>query len=1117
MLGFALLCGRRLSAEEDGFTFQCRAWLCLSRIGDRGASLRATPVRHGVRFYTSASCSALRIKDLQFKVEFLTLCQLQSLKMNFRYAVYLLLAFIGIWTRTLVHAQSVVWAEDITNGVGWAATNGMAIDANGNLLFTGFFGTDTDFDPGPGTYLLPTNPNGYYDIFVLKLDSNRNFLWAEGMGSSGLDAGRDIAVDALGNVYVVGNFQGVVDFDPGPAVYNLTAPAQSWIFIQKLSPSGNLLWAKAIPGNHTLEYASMAIGTNGNVLIAGQFRFSGDFDPGAGVVMLNAPGNIPNAFVLQLDSAGNFVWVKQIEGSGGSWIKMIALDAANNIYCGGELSGTNDFDPGIGTYNVTSAGLYDAFILKLNATGNFVWVKAIQGANNEVMNDIAVSAAGAVTFSGTTQGGTDFDPGPGTLPLPYVAAQDYFVERLDSAGNLVWAKTFGSVGDDFAFAIALDTLESVYVTGSFAELCDFDPSTNELQLSSGSTSNYFFQKLDPAGNLVFAKSIRSNGTCSGNTIMLDRYKDILIAGWMEQNVDVDPGPGNLQIPFLPFGMLLSKYRQDSCFTLALNMDSIRSITCQNPLGYAEVSVFGANGPATVTWNTTPPTTGLTANFVTSGIYTALVTDARGCAAEAGVVITAPQFPIGMDLETVIIPGSFMPGFTTSFQVNASNSGCTPATGQLKVTLDAMLVFTSAVPAPTSIVGDTLIWNFSSLAYGGPSFNPSVTVLTPVWAVSGDSICLTAKVLPLIGDLDTANNHTSVCTLVTSSYDPNDKRVDPPGQCYQHFVFRGQPLRYTVRFQNTGTAPATTVRVLDGLDYNVDPTTFQIVAQSHPMVTQLLPGNILEFTFDNIQLPDSNANEPASHGYLVYEILPTAGVQAGTEIRNRASIYFDFNAPIFTDQTFSTIVDTMPVFAYRDTMMVCQGGSFTFQDGFTVTNVSNDLSHVSPISSVDGCLSVLVTQLYMMPVDTAVAATATTLTALGFAFNYRWLDCNNNYTAIPGANGASFTPTLTGSYAVEISSGCVDTSSCYPMIYVSADDALAMAYLQVLPNPTIGRVQLRSNQPLHAVVVTNLLGVAVLQQDAAEAVVLDLDLSYLAKGIYFLKAGSGLPMQRVAIE
>ncbi len=1143
------------------------------------------------------------------------------------------------------HAQSVIWAQNFSNGFGTAFPVEMVTDANGNILMTGVFTHPTDFDPGPGTYQMsPPNPWGYYNVFVLKLDSNRNFLWAENIGSTTDDFAGEITVDAAGNVYVVGNFRGTCDFDPGPGVLNLTAPVNSGTFIQKLTPAGSLIWAKVVPGEYFNQRGAITLDGAGNIFVAADFSFSGDFDPGAGVVTLNAPGNRTNGFILKLDANGDFVWVKLIEGTANVHANEICLDGMGNIYASGLFGGTTDFNPGIGVYNLVSAGFSDSFVLKLNAAGNFVWAKGIQGPSTEVQTALAVSPTGVVTLVGNCHGaGTDFDPGIGTLILPHGGGVDYFAERLDSAGNLVWARKFGGLGGDNVGNVRIDSTGAVYLFGYFGEVVDFDPGPNELHLSAGSEFNIFFQKLDSAGNLEFAKSLRSGGISYFTAATIDEQENIIVTGWMRGVTDCDPGPGTLLVAFSLGDVLLAKYRQDSCFTLALSVDSIRSITCQNAVGYGEVGVFGAFGPATVTWNTTPATTGLSANFTTGGTYTALVTDARGCAAEASVVITAPQFPSGVDLATFIVPSSFMPGFASTFQVNASNYGCTPANGQLKLTLDTMLAFTSAVPAPTTIIGDTLVWNFSGLAYGSPSFNPAVTVTTPVWAMSGDGICLDAKILPIVGDLDTANNRTTACVEVTSSFDPNDKRVDPPGQCDEHFVFRGQPLHYTVRFQNTGTAAATTVRVVDGLDWNVDLATFRVMAHSHPMTTQVLPGNILEFTFDNIQLPDSNTNEPASHGYLAYEIMPTTGITAGTAIRNRAGIYFDFNEPVFTERTISTIVDTLPVDVLGDTVMVCQGGSYTFQDGFTVTNITGNFSHGSPFTSIDGCPAVLLTQLYMSPVDTGVAATASTLAALGFAFNYQWLDCNNNYAPIPGANGSSFTPTSTGSYAVEINqngcvdtsscyfistgsvmyyydttsvcfgddftfhdgfvatnvtspmshtshfmvsggdsavvtalmvtvvdtavtvdqgdltsyatnasfqwldcinnyapipgatdstyfatvggiwavqvtqNSCVDTSSCYEIIYISAGDPQLSAYLRILPNPTSGRLHLYSNQPLHEVVVTNLLGFVVLRQDAQENFEFDLDLAGLAKGMYFLRAGEGLPVQRLVFE
>lgn len=154
----------------------------------------------------------------------------------------------------------------------------------------------------------------------------------------------------------------------------------------------------------------------------------------------------------------------------------------------------------------------------------------------------------------------------------------------------------------------------------------------------------------------------------------------------------------------------------------------------------------------------------------------------------------------------------------------------------------------------------------------------------------------------------ANPFVSIhCLPSTNSYDPNDKLVFPAGIGDQHFVEANTDLEYMIRFQNTGTAPAIKVVILDTLSQSLDFSTIQSGAASHDYTFERIDeGKVLRFTFDQIMLPDSNANEPASHGFVKYRIKQKADLPIGTRIDNRAGIYFDFNDPIITNTAFVTI-------------------------------------------------------------------------------------------------------------------------------------------------------------------------------------------------------------------
>ncbi|MBK8416129.1 MAG: T9SS type A sorting domain-containing protein [Bacteroidetes bacterium] len=133
-------------------------------------------------------------------------------------------------------------------------------------------------------------------------------------------------------------------------------------------------------------------------------------------------------------------------------------------------------------------------------------------------------------------------------------------------------------------------------------------------------------------------------------------------------------------------------------------------------------------------------------------------------------------------------------------------------------------------------------------------------------------------------------------------------MDPAGVGAPHFVEMDSWLNYQIRFQNTGTDTAFTVVILDTLDASLDLSTFSINGSSHLVDVTYLPSREVTFRFNNILLPDSNVNEPGSHGYVSYRIKGLTTNPDPTEVNNTAYIYFDLNSPIVTNTTLTTLSD-----------------------------------------------------------------------------------------------------------------------------------------------------------------------------------------------------------------
>ncbi|MCX6190547.1 MAG: SBBP repeat-containing protein [Bacteroidetes bacterium] len=402
-----------------------------------------------------------------------------------------------------------IWAK-IMGGVDMDVAYSICIDDSGNVLTTGEFWGTADFDPGVGVFSL-TAPGAIGGNFISKLDSSGKFIWAKsfiGYYSSGLS----ISVDVLGNVFTTGEFAMTVDFDPGNGTFNMTSTGTD-IFISKLNSFGDFIWAKRMGGNSVNYGNSIVIDENGNVYTTGLFNGSTDFDPNSGTY--NLTGN-DDLFISKLDSSGNFVWAKRMGGNGVDQGLSIAIDTFENVYTTGGFGMACDFNPGIGTYTLTSAGSDDIFISKLDSSGNFIWAKRIGANGSDFGSSIKLDKAGDVYISGSFQGTVDFDPNGGTSDLISSGGDDIFVLKLDSSGTFVWAKKLGGPGQDIGLSIVLDKSRNVYATGVFQLTDDFDPDTGIYNLTSQGAYDIYVLKLCapsfPAGIISGPTSV-----CLGST------------------------------------------------------------------------------------------------------------------------------------------------------------------------------------------------------------------------------------------------------------------------------------------------------------------------------------------------------------------------------------------------------------------------------------------------------------------------------------------------------------------------------------------------------------------------------------------------------------------------
>lgn len=277
------------------------------------------------------------------------------------------------------------------------------------------------------------------------------------------------------------------------------------------------------------------------------------------------------------------------------------------------------------------------------------------------------------------------------------------------------------------------------------------------------------------------------------------------------------------------------------------------------------------------------------------------------------------FGSSFDASVLASSNCYVPGDTSLMKVWAGDwwrvyiYNCLSLTSSVTLTLDSRLSYAGHYDgkAPASVVGKVITWNLSGtdLAY----FSSRVKVAVATTATLGDTLRSTVYVAPATGvtDPNTSNNTYIYSREVVSAYDPNMKEAAPSGKGKEGFIGRNTPMTYTIHFQNTGTAPARNITIIDTLESDLVASSFHMITSTHNAVVYL-EGNVLKFRFNNIYLPDSNADYYGSMGSVTFGILPVRDLVAGTEIKNRAGIYFDYNDPIITNYALNTIDNTTSI-------------------------------------------------------------------------------------------------------------------------------------------------------------------------------------------------------------
>lgn len=385
-----------------------------------------------------------------------------------------------VYVAKYTSANDLVWAVDLANTSGASSEiAGLQVDSSGNVYVAGLFTGEVDFDPGVGENKITAV--GKSDVFLLKLNSTGGLVWVKTVGTDNVvDTATDLAMDATGKVYILGNIGAQTDVDPGAGETLFASGA----FLAAFDADGAQTWALPITGTAT----SVALNSTQAFVIGSQLTM---------VSIVNGSENDVLTFTKS-------------DGAAFSMTSIIA--DANSITVAGYFSGTVDFDPGAETSNLTAnsatENTNDGFIFKYNLNSTLQWVKQFKGTNGQILpTGMTVNEAGDIFMVGTLISGSfDLNPGDGTRTI----ASDngsLFVAILNSSGdyvtayNMVKTTTDGRSFSSRSIAVGEDNV--IILTGSFQGSVDFDHTlTQNVLAASNSSIDGVVLKLNPVASVA---------------------------------------------------------------------------------------------------------------------------------------------------------------------------------------------------------------------------------------------------------------------------------------------------------------------------------------------------------------------------------------------------------------------------------------------------------------------------------------------------------------------------------------------------------------------------------------------------------------------------------------
>jgi hypothetical protein len=794
-----------------------------------------------------------------------------------------LLTLFFVLISSISFAQEIEWQNTIGGSVS-DRLRSVIQTSDGGYLIGGYSDSNISGDK-------TENSIGMYDYWIIKTDSQGTITWQNTIGGTDDDI-LNAAIQTIDGGYLLGGMS--KSNISGDKTENSIGGNDYWIV--KVDSIGIVQWQNTIGGDTTDELHSVIQTTDGGYLLGGWSESNISSDKSE-----NSNG-MKDYWIVKIDSTGNILWQNTIGGN--SVDELSSIIQTND---GGYLLGGMSYSNISGDKTEDTNGSTDYWIVKVNSIGTIQWQNTIGGDYLEYLHSIIQASDGGYLIGGYSLSNISGDKTENSI-----GGVDYWVVKTNASGIVQWENTIGGSNSDLLYSV-FQSIDGGYLLAGTSYSGISGDKTENLN----GVNDYWIVKVDGIGVIQWqntfigysADYLASNFLTTDGGFVIGGESYSLIGGDKTENstgmdywivkcsnnysyiqgktyADLNSNQQHdLSEPAIPYLKITETNTNRFAFSQASGFYSIAILDSGN----FEVAPDYLN-----LYNTVPLTH--TGNFTAFQQIDSLNDFAFQ--------------PTGTfnDLCISISPlGNFRSGFNANYALNYSNLGTTTLIPTIVFYPDNNVTFISASLTPTTITPDSVVFVLGTM-------NPFqsgqiiITVNVNTGLPIGTLINSGAMILPIVNDVNPGCNTSYWELFTTGSYDPNDILVNR-SFIYDYEMPAPPDLEYIIRYQNTGNDTAFTVKILNPLDTNrLDLSTLEIVATSHPAdIRFVYHERNLEFVMNNILLPDSNINEPLSHGFVRYRIKPKTTVAVDDSIQNFAAIYFDFNNPVITNTAVTNIV------------------------------------------------------------------------------------------------------------------------------------------------------------------------------------------------------------------